>query len=463
MRFFFSALYVRRSARDDNSANSESSKKPPDDDQRGQKFFIGLLLGTVVAVVVMSVFSSLFQKRNTKQLTVHDFLTYIVPTGQVEQVIITKNNVARVIMKPGPMQQNLPFSDLAFSIYNPRVGWQKVYMVTASDAKKLEADIRAVETAVGRRPDEWAAIAVVDTSMEGVLDILLLLLLAAMLFGARSIPSVKNSFQDMLGVKMKLNIINPGDRNALKTKFKDVAGLHEAKVEIKEFVDYLKHPEKYTNLGARLPKGALLTGPPGCGKTFLAKALAAESSVPFISMNGTEFVEMIGGLGASRVRNLFKTAKKIAPCIIYIDEIDAIGRRRSPSDFASGGSREEEQTLNQLLVEMDGIDSGRGIVLLGSTNRGDILDKALLRPGRFDRHIIIDLPTALERQEMFEIYLSKIKLDRHPQYYSKRLAQMTPRFSGADIANIVNEAAIRAASLKRKQVTVDDLDASLQR
>ncbi|VDK69075.1 unnamed protein product [Litomosoides sigmodontis] len=460
-RLFGSCSVLHATNSKDYDQGKEESPKEPDN-RRLRKFFMGLLIGSVVATVVMSAVAAMWQTWYTNQLTVHDFLTYIVPYGQIEQIVIA-GNVARIIMKPGPMQ-NLPFIESGYNMFKPGVGWQKVYVLTAMDAKKLEADIRAIETALGRPPEEWAPVAVIDTSAQGFLDLLLLLLLALMLFGAsKSLPSVKSSFQDVLGLKMKLNIIKPNDISAQKIKFKDVAGLHEAKIEIKEFVDYLKRPEKYVILGARLPKGALLTGPPGCGKTFLAKALAAESSVPFISMNGTEFVEMIGGLGASRIRNLFKTAKKMAPCIIYIDEIDAIGRRRSQSEVAGGGSREEEQTLNQLLVEMDGIDSGRGIVLLGSTNRGDILDKALLRPGRFDRHIIIDLPTALERQEMFELYLSKIKLDREPQYYSKRLAQRTPGFSGADIANVVNEAAIRAASSKKSLVTINELDESLQR
>nr|CRZ25186.1 Bm6438 [Brugia malayi] len=461
MRFFSSSSALHAVGdKNDGRGKKESSKES--DNKRLRKFFTGLLIGSVIATVITSALTGVWQTRYTNQLTVHDFLTYIVPLGQIEQIVITGNNVARIIMKPGPVQ-NLPFSECGYNMFRPGIGWQKVYVVTTMDTKRLEADIREIETTLGKPPEEWTPVAIIDTSAQGFIDLLLLLLLALMLFGAsKSLPSVKSSFQDVLGLKMKLNVIKPNDANAQKIKFKDVAGLHEAKVEIKEFIDYLRRPEKYMKLGARLPKGALLTGPPGCGKTFLAKALAAESSVPFISMNGTEFVEMIGGLGASRIRNLFKTAKKMAPCIIYIDEIDAIGRKRSQSE-AGGGNREEEQTLNQLLVEMDGIDSGRGIVLLGSTNRGDILDKALLRPGRFDRHIVIDLPTALERQEIFELYLSRIKLDREPQYYSKRLAQRTSRFSGADIANVINEAAIRAASSKKSLVTIDDLDESLQR
>lgn len=213
-----------------------------------------------------------------------------------------------------------------------------------------------------------------------------------------------------------------------------------------------------------MPKGAILTGPPGCGKTLLAKALAAESSCPFIVMNGTEFVEIMGGVGASRIRALFKEAKSRAPCIIYIDEIDAIGRRRNPQDAAmSGGSSEEEHTLNQLLVEMDGMDTNQGVIVIASTNRPDILDKALLRPGRFDRHVSIDLPTVLERQELFDIYLKKIKLNGTYAQLSKRLAQMTPGFSGADIANVVNEAAIHAATNRHKMVDVADLSFAMDR
>uniref|UniRef100_A0A915JM85 AAA+ ATPase domain-containing protein n=1 Tax=Romanomermis culicivorax TaxID=13658 RepID=A0A915JM85_ROMCU len=218
----------------------------------------------------------------------------------------------------------------------------------------------------------------------------------------------------------------------LKIKFSDVVGLKEAKIEIKEFVDYLKVPEKFTV--RQLPKGALLLGPPGCGKTLLAKAVASEANVPFLATNGTEFVEMIGGLGAARVRDLFKEAKRRAPCMIYIDEIDAIGRRRSgeSGEGAQVGNSEHEHTLNQLLVEMDGMDSSKGVVVLASTNRADILDKALLRRGRFDRHIDIDLPTLAEREEIFDYYLRKVKLAKEPSSYSKILAKLTPGFSGPE-------------------------------
>jgi len=236
--------------------------------------------------------------------------------------------------------------------------------------------------------------------------------------------------------------------------FSDVAGLHEAKVEVMEFVDYLKRPGNYQQLGAKIPKGALLLGPPGCGKTLLAKAVATESKVPFLAMAGSDFVEMLGGLGAARVRDLFKEARQRAPCIIYIDEIDAIGRKRSGNNWADNS--EEEHTLNQMLVEMDGIGTKEGVIVLASTNRPDVLDQALMRPGRFDRHILIDLPNLAERKEIFETYLKKLKLARPATEYSANLAHLSPGMSGADIANICNEAALHAA--RDKCTTVDTSD-----
>lgn len=217
----------------------------------------------------------------------------------------------------------------------------------------------------------------------------------------------------------------------------------------------------FQKLGAKVPKGALLLGPPGCGKTLLAKALATEAEVPFLALAGTDFIEMVGGLGAARVRNLFKEARARAPCIVYIDEIDGIGKKRSQSLNFYGG--EEEQTLNQLLVEMDGMRGRDGVIILASTNRPKVLDKALLRPGRLDRHILIDLPTLIERKETFDQYLKKIKLSFNPDDYSQRLASLTPGFSGADIANVCNEAALNAARNARKHVIPDDFEYAVER
>lgn len=239
--------------------------------------------------------------------------------------------------------------------------------------------------------------------------------------------------------------------------FNDVAGLDGAKIEVMEIVDFLKNPKKYTDLGAKIPKGALLVGPPGTGKTLLAKAVAGEAKVPFFSLSGSDFVEMFVGVGASRVRDLFKQAKEKSPCIIFIDEIDAIGRARG-KNAATGGNDERENTLNQLLTEMDGFGTNSGVILLAATNRADILDRALMRAGRFDRQIYVDMPDVVERQEIFKVHLKKIKIDDSVNV--EFLAKQTPGFSGADIANICNEAALIAARSNKKQVNKQDfLDA----
>ena len=243
----------------------------------------------------------------------------------------------------------------------------------------------------------------------------------------------------------------------VKVTFKDVAGMEEAKVEVKEIVDFLKNPKKYTNLGGKIPKGALLVGPPGTGKTLLAKAVAGEADVPFFSMSGSDFVEMFVGVGASRVRDLFRQAKEKAPCIVFIDEIDAVGRARSKNaGFTSNDER--ENTLNQLLTEMDGFGSNSGVIILAATNRADILDKALMRAGRFDRQIHVDLPELKERLDIFKVHLRGIKLA--PGFQIDFLAKQTPGFSGADIANVCNEAALIAARKNKEVVEKQDfLDA----
>ncbi len=261
------------------------------------------------------------------------------------------------------------------------------------------------------------------------------------------------------------NIFNVGKSKArifdkdenIRLDFKDVAGLEEAKMEVKEIVDFLKKPKKYTDLGGKIPKGALLVGPPGTGKTLLAKAVAGEAHVPFFSLSGSDFVEMFVGVGASRVRDLFKQAKEKAPCIVFIDEIDAIGRARGRNPNM-GANDERENTLNQLLTEMDGFASNAGVIILAATNRADILDKALLRAGRFDRQIYVELPDLNERKEIFKVHLRPIKYDKDLDI--DFLARQTPGFSGADIANVCNESALIAARKNKKLVQRQDfLDA----
>ncbi|MBO4215281.1 MAG: ATP-dependent zinc metalloprotease FtsH [Bacteroidaceae bacterium] len=259
--------------------------------------------------------------------------------------------------------------------------------------------------------------------------------------------------------KSKAQLFEKDDKNSPQITFKDVAGQAGAKQEVQEIVDFLKKPEKYTNLGGKIPKGALLVGPPGTGKTLLAKAVAGEAGVPFFSLSGSEFVEMFVGVGASRVRDLFQQAKAKAPCIIFIDEIDAIGRARSKT-AAMGGNDERESTLNQLLTEMDGFGTNSGIIIMAATNRADILDKALLRAGRFDRQIHVDLPDLNERKEIFMVHLQPLKIDETVDV--AQLARQTPGFSGADIANVCNEAALIAARNNKewvdKQCFLDAVD-----
>ena len=247
-------------------------------------------------------------------------------------------------------------------------------------------------------------------------------------------------------------------QNEIKVTFADVAGLKEEKEELEEIVDFLKAPRKYTQLGARIPKGVLLEGPPGTGKTLLAKAVAGEANVPFFSMSGSEFVEMFVGMGASKVRDLFKQANEKAPCIVFIDEIDTIGKKRDNAGY--GGNDEREQTLNQLLTEMDGFDASKGVVILAATNRPDSLDPALLRPGRFDRRIPVELPDLKGREEILKVHAKKVRLGDDIDFNA--IARAASGASGAELANMVNEAALRAVRENRKFVTQADLEESIE-
>jgi len=263
------------------------------------------------------------------------------------------------------------------------------------------------------------------------------------------------------------SMVNVGKSKAVRaskvsTRFKDVAGLTEAKVEIMEFVDILHNPERYTKLGAKIPKGALLVGPPGTGKTLLAKATAGEANVPFLSVAGSDFIEMFVGVGPARVRDLFAQARANAPCLIFIDEIDAIGRARGKGGF-NGGNDERENTLNQLLIEMDGFTSSTGVVILAGTNRADVLDPALLRPGRFDRQVLVDKPDIKGRSEIFQVHLAPLELEGDAVNTSKKLAALTPGFSGAEVANVCNEAALIAARRHATMVEPAHFDAAIDR
>lgn len=285
-----------------------------------------------------------------------------------------------------------------------------------------------------------------------ILPFLLPLLIIGFFFWFMFRGAQRGQMQAFTFGRSRARLVSPQDKKDRVT-FKDVAGLKEAKEELHEIVDFLKNPKKFVNLGAKIPKGVLLVGPPGTGKTLLARAVASEANVPFFSVSGSEFVEMFVGVGSSRVRDLFQTAKKSAPALIFIDELDAIGRQRGAG--LGGGHDEREQTLNQILVEMDGFDPNTGIILISATNRPDVLDPALLRPGRFDRRVVLDLPDLKDREEILKIHARNKPLEN--KVALREIAERTPGFSGADLANLVNEAAILTARRNKKKISQDEL------
>lgn len=376
--------------------------------------------------------------------------------------MLARGEVQELIVKPEMDWVTIVLHDGA--IINGKQSDVRNYQMIVANAARLEEKLREAENALGIKPGH--GVPIIYKRGNDIFPLLLIFGMALYILIFISKTKNTNSMfpKDLFGgiTKAKFTLVDPLTGAGKGVRFVDVAGLKEAKIEVMEFVDYLKRPEHYKALGAKVPKGALLLGPPGCGKTLLAKAVATEAHVPFLSMNGSEFIEMIGGLGAARVRDLFKEARKRSPSIVYIDEIDAIGKKRSGSG-RGGSDSESEHTLNQLLVEMDGMVSKDGVIILASTNRAQVLDKALLRPGRFDRHILIDLPTLSEREEIFQRHLRGIVLEKKPQVYSPRLAQLTPGFSGADIANVCNEAALHAARFKKKVVDANDMSYAIDR
>ncbi len=406
--------------------NNQNQRKK-DDSFQWQKATRTLIFWVIFIVMIFWV-SQWFKPGRTedRQADLKQFKEWL-ETGKISQVVI-KGQELQVILKGDELERQ-PYQ----VILPEQVDINTVFRWIDDYGLKVEAKPRTVEW--------WGYIL-------NALPFLILIIFWFVLLrrmqggGAKGIFSFGKSRARMIS------------ENKLRVTFEDVAGADEAKQELKEIIDFLKEPEKFQKLGGKIPKGALLLGPPGTGKTLLAKAVAGEAGVPFFSMSGADFVEMFVGVGASRVRDLFEQGKKNAPCIIFIDELDAVGRHRGAG--LGGGHDEREQTLNQLLVEMDGFDSNEGVILLAATNRPDVLDSALLRPGRFDRQIVVDRPDVRGREGILKVHTRKIPLGSDVDI--SVLAKGTPGFSGADLANMVNEAALLAARKNKKKVDMEDLE-----
>ena len=377
---------------------------------------IGLLL-----IVLFNLFQGSNPSKNSSQISFSDFMA-ATESGTVSEVNISGNNVTGFLN-----------DGRAFSTYAPN--YPNLVDKLNESGVKISAEPA-------------------NKSMHPLLSVLLswfpmLLLIGVWIFFMRQMQG--GGGKAMGFGKSKAKLLNEA---VGKVTFEDVAGIDEAKQELEEVVEFLKDPQKFSRLGGKIPRGALLVGPPGTGKTLLARAIAGEANVPFFSISGSDFVEMFVGVGASRVRDMFDQGKKNAPCIIFIDEIDAVGRHRGAG--LGGGNDEREQTLNQLLVEMDGFEANAGVIIVAATNRPDVLDPALLRPGRFDRQVTVSNPDILGRDKILKVHIKKIKVS--PKFDSRIIARGTPGFSGADLANLVNEAALMAARKNKRMVTLEDFE-----
>jgi len=383
-----------------------------------------LVLWLVIAAVLLMVFQN-FSPTTTGQQVNYSQFVEMVQQGQVRQVTID-----------GLQVQGLRGDGSQFQTVRPQV----------PDGKLMDDLLANDVEVIGKEPDRqslWTQLLVAAFPI--------LIIIALFMFFMRQMQGGGGGKGPMSFGKSKARLLS---EDQIKTTFGDVAGVDEAKEDVKELVDFLRDPSKFQRLGGRIPKGVLMVGPPGTGKTLLAKAIAGEAKVPFFSISGSDFVEMFVGVGASRVRDMFEQAKKQSPCIIFIDEIDAVGRHRGAG--MGGGHDEREQTLNQLLVEMDGFEGNEGVIVIAATNRPDVLDPALLRPGRFDRQVVVSLPDIIGREQILKVHMKKVPLDDGID--PAVIARGTPGFSGADLANLVNEAALFAARRNQRLVSMEELE-----
>jgi len=427
----------------------------------------------VVIVVVLLGVATLLQSSTTSPITFQRFAQQMLKNHDVDHVTTYKSGdllVAEVFLKSTslgkPEYHDAKKADKNFGLGGDESSTPQ-YVFTADKYDGLVKEIADAETAFGFTEADRVPVSI-EAGHESLLSnwfvqciIMAVLLVAVWLFIMRRMSGGSGGGPGGQIFNIGKSKATLFDKEAqVSVTFNDVAGLEEAKQEVMEIVDFLKNPKKYTNLGGKIPKGALLIGAPGTGKTLLAKAVAGEAQVPFFSLSGSDFVEMFVGVGASRVRDLFRQAKDKAPCIIFIDEIDAIGRARGKNNIV-GGNDERENTLNQLLVEMDGFGTDSGIIILAATNRPDVLDSALLRPGRFDRQVSIDKPDLVGREQIFKVHLKPVKLADGVD--AKKLSAQTPGFAGAEIANVCNEAALIAARKNKEAVDMQDFQDAIDR
>ncbi|MEZ4915956.1 MAG: ATP-dependent zinc metalloprotease FtsH [Chitinophagales bacterium] len=417
-------------------------------------YWIYAILGVLL---IVSIFLSGGMGTSTDQKITQDyFKDEMLLADDVKRVVVVNDRKVEVYLKKDALENNEKYKKLKnsgnfFESYNA--------YFTVANGKQFAEDMKEVKTA----HPEIKSVPIDYEQRESFWDSLIMFLpfiffIGIFIYFMRKMGGGMGGGSQIFNIgKSKATLFDQNTKSPVT--FKDVAGLGEAKEEVMEIVNFLKEPEKYTRLGGKIPKGALLIGPPGTGKTLLAKAMAGEAKVPFFSISGSDFVEMFVGVGASRVRDLFKQAREKAPCIIFVDEIDAIGRARGKNAIQSNDER--ESTLNQLLVEMDGFGSEKGIILIAATNRPDVLDKALLRPGRFDRQIHVDRPDLKEREQIFRVHVKNIKLSKSVEL--SKLAALTPGFVGADIANICNEAALIAARRNKSEIDLDDFNSAIDR
>ena len=390
-----------------------------------KNFSKNIFVWIIISLILLGLFNVFKNSQTDYSSVTYTYSTLLdkAENGEIKSVEIQGNNIYGQTM-----------DGINFSTYSPR------------DPNLIQT-LNANKVAINAKPEQ--------SGMHPLLSIFvswfpMLLLIGVWIFFMRQMQSGKGGGALGFG-RSKAKLLN---ENKQRVTFGDVAGIDEAKQELEEVVSFLKDPHKFQRLGAKIPKGALLVGPPGTGKTLLARAIAGEAGVPFFSISGSDFVEMFVGVGASRVRDMFEQGKKNAPCIIFIDEIDAVGRHRGAG--LGGGNDEREQTLNQLLVEMDGFEANEGVIIVAATNRPDVLDPALLRPGRFDRQVVVPAPDIIGRDKILKVHTKKIKMDKSVKTIA--IARSTPGFSGADLANIVNEAALIAARKNKKIVTMDDFE-----